>query len=509
MPVLKQAVRNAFSIVQSGAFPAFSGVNGQIDHAVVTRSGKSVTEKGALRVAAIWIAVTLLADECSTLTMKIIQRDDKNRVPQKPPRLRAFWGDPNPDQTRIGLEATEVMSMCLWGAHYTQLGWLRNGELDHRWPLDPGRVTLERGPDMGLVLKSSGQGELVNVPGERPQFSYTPMYVLPGEIMPVSPVRMAAELAGLSLAYQETAAKFMGRGLNPSAVLTVGETVQPEDAKELSSRLERAHGGSGKAGGIAVVGGKDLKLERLTMSMADAEFVAQNDLVFKTLLALWRVPPTVAGMVDKPSTWGTGIAEFTRGLERFTLRPVVQRRQESHEKYITKWESPDLQVRYLFDSLMSASPKERTEIQKLRIDSGLTSVERVLAQNDEPPFDDEETVLSSLAQTTEQERDMRNLQRRADTAAALQKAGVSAEESFQQVGLEVTQISEVATALALNGAQITSLLEIVQEVTAGQLAPEAAKAVIKAAFPSMTEEQIDSIIDESVKFTPTPVSEGA
>src|SRR5690606_7688758 len=103
-------------------------------------------------------------------------------------------------------------------------------------------------------------------------------------------------------------------------------------------------------------------LERLTMSMVDAEFVAQNELVFKMLLAFWRVPPTVAGMVDQPSTWGTGVAEFSRGLERFTLRPITNRRQSSTEKYITQHVDPLLQYRYKYDSLMSASPKERTEI---------------------------------------------------------------------------------------------------------------------------------------------------
>lgn len=444
-PVLKNAVRNAFLIVKQGStLPAFSGVTGQIDHVgsgIATISGQRVGEASSLRVAAIWIAVSVLADELGSLAMRIVRRDDETRLPLEPDALRPLWSDePNPDQTRFGIEATETMSMALWGASYTMLGWTRSGALDVRWPLDPGRVSLERIDGMGLKLKSQGQGELVNRANERPEFVYCPLYTLPGQLDPVSPVRMAAELAGLSLAYQETAARFMGRGLNPSVIVTSGEVVTKEQAKAVTDELQRLHSGSGKAAGVAVLGGRDLKLERLTMSMADAEFVAQNDLVFKTLLAIWRIPPTVAGMVDKPSTWGTGVAEFSRGLERFTLRPIVQRRQAAYQKYITRWVDPTLQVKYIFDSLLSASPTERAEIQKTRLMMGATSVERVLAQEDEPPFNDEETVFSQLALATDEDRRLGQLARQAETYAALIKAGVEPDAAAEETGFDPAKL---------------------------------------------------------------------
>ena len=456
MPALKQAARsarNAFSIVkQSNPFPAFSGITGQIAHTGVgggfsTLSGQRIDEASALRVAAIWIATSVLADEVASLVMRLVLKGDQTRMPQEPEKLRALWSDePNPDQTRFGIEATETMSMALWGASYTMLGWTRAGGLDVRWPLDPGGVTLERTDAMALRLKSLGQGELANRPGERPEFAYCPLYTLPGRLEPVSPVRMAAELAGLSLAYQETAARLMGRGLNPSALLTAGATIPEPEAKAMAQRLESLHGGAGNAGRVAVMGGKDLKLERLSMSMADAEFVAQNDLVFKMLLAIWRVPPTVAGMVDKPSTWGTGVAEFSRGLERFTLRPIVQRRQAAYQKYITRWVEPDLQVKFIFDSLLSASPKDRAEIQKNRLMMGATSIERVLAQEDEPPFGEEETVFSQLALATDEDRRLAQLARQAETYSALVRAGVEPDAAAAETGFDPAKLRHTGLA---------------------------------------------------------------
>lgn len=451
MPALGK-VRNAFTISYRDPNPAFSGVNGQIQMGsqsafyggMGTKSGQKLDEKGALRVAAIWIAVTILADEVASLTLKIVKKDDVTRTLQQPPALRALWSDePNVDQTRFGIDASETLSMVLWGYSATMLGWTRANELDVRWPIDPAGIRLERTDRGGLRLKSTAQGDLVNEPGDRPQFSFIPLYTLPGVLMPVSPVRMAAELAGLGLAYEETAARLMGRGMNPSALLTADTNIDPAQAAELSSRLEQLYGGSANSGKIAVAGGKGLKLERMTMSMADAQFIEQNDHVFNMLMAMWRVPQTVAGMVDKPSTWGTGVAEFSRGLERFTLRPLVERRQAAHQKYITKWVDETLQVRYSFDSLLSASAKERTEIQRAQLFSGLTSEERVLAQNDEPPFRPEETVYSQLAMAQQEDRDLARLKSRAETYKTLVFAGVEPDAAAEASGFDPKQLKSV------------------------------------------------------------------
>lgn len=437
MPALGTAAQKALTLVVNN-FPAFSGPRGEISHllSAQTISGQNVVEGNALRVAAIWIATTILADEIASISLKIIRRNDRNRERLEPPSLRALWGQPNPDQTRFGLEATETLSLMLWGAAYTFLGWTRAKELDQRWSIDPSKVTLRRLDDLGLRLDVMGQGSLENRPGQLPEFEFTPLYTLPGDLVPVSPVQMAAELAGLSLAYQETSGRLMARGLNPSAVLTFGDVVPPDIAKQYSDELSRIHGGSANAGKVSVIGGPTPKLERLGMSMADAEFIAQNEYVFKILLAMWRIPPTVAGMVDKPSTWGTGIAEFSRGLERFTLRPITERKSAAHEKYITGHIDPTIQVLYLFDSLLSASPKERVEIQRARLINGLTSVERVLAQEDEAPFEPGETVYSQLAFATSEERVLENLTRRARVASELVRSGIDIRRAFLAVRID-------------------------------------------------------------------------
>jgi lambda family phage portal protein len=55
---------------------------------------------------------------------------------------------------------------------------------------------------------------------------------------------------------------------------------------------------------------------------------------------------------------------------------------------------------------------------------------------------------------------------------------------------------------AMNGAQVSSLLEIVTQASTGAIPPETAKAVIRSAFPALRHEQIESIVNPLGGFSP-------
>lgn len=436
MPTIRRAFEGRKSFSVSRQPISFSGVNGLID---MTGGGGSVAGDGALRVAAAYIACTLLADEVASLPLKIVAKDDESRRPVDPPGLQPLWDHPNPDQTLFSWMNTNTLSLSLHGMSVNMLGWRNNGQLGVMWPQVPQDCALERLDDGGLRLRVAGSGELSNHPDQRPEFMLVPLYTLPGRIEPISPVRYAAELLGLGATYQKVASNLAGGGFNPAAIVTFDDPVDPEDAKAISKALARTHGGANAGKEPAVFGGKGVKVEKLGMSMVDAEFLATYEKVFEVTMAIWRVPPTVAGMVNKPSSWGTGIAEFSRGLERFTLRPLVLRFQAAFEACLTRWVDPNLQARFKFDAMLAASPKDRAEIQRLALINGLTSQERILAQNDEPPFGPDETVFSALSQATEEDRELERLKKRASAAAELIKAGADPASAYAAVGLNVTQ----------------------------------------------------------------------
>jgi hypothetical protein len=70
--------------------------------------------------------------------------------------------------------------------------------------------------------------------------------------------------------------------------------------------------------------------------------------------------------------------------------------------------------------------------------------------------------------------------------------------------VETPAVAEVAS-LALNGAQVSSLLEIITSMGAGTLPLDTARAVILAAFPSFSDDVIDRMIAPFVGRKPTEV----
>jgi hypothetical protein len=80
-------------------------------------------------------------------------------------------------------------------------------------------------------------------------------------------------------------------------------------------------------------------------------------------------------------------------------------------------------------------------------------------------------------------------------AVAVQEANVGADGEAVDGETMPTESTRNVAAEALNGAQVASLVEIINQIAAGVLPKETAKALIAAAFPLISSQIIDSIVD--------------
>jgi hypothetical protein len=95
-------------------------------------------------------------------------------------------------------------------------------------------------------------------------------------------------------------------------------------------------------------------------------------------------------------------------------------------------------------------------------------------------------------------------ERAALAEAQMGQAAVSMANVAGQTGEPVeggTGVDVAAT--ALNGAQVTSLVEVINQVASGAMPKPSAMAVLKSAFPSFSDQQIAQIIDPIVPGTVT------
>ena len=104
-----------------------------------------------------------------------------------------------------------------------------------------------------------------------------------------------------------------------------------------------------------------------------------------------------------------------------------------------------------------------------------------------------EGVVQRMAELLEIEvpKDVPDTSKVADTTA------------IQSVAGAIDQTAEIAKQ-ALNGAQIGSLLDVVNQIATGQLPFDSGRQALIAAFPFLSEAEIDKILDPVKNFTPTP-----
>jgi hypothetical protein len=57
---------------------------------------------------------------------------------------------------------------------------------------------------------------------------------------------------------------------------------------------------------------------------------------------------------------------------------------------------------------------------------------------------------------------------------------------------------------ALNGAQLASIQEVITAISAGQMAPDAARRLLYFALPTTDRAEIDAMVDAAAAFIPTP-----
>lgn len=137
-----------------------------------------------------------------------------------------------------------------------------------------------------------------------------------------------------------------------------------------------------------------------------------------------------------------------------------------------------------WDGFAHIDPKNEAEAQKVRLESCTTTLADEWAREGE----DWEEKLEEQARIDQRKREL---------AAQYGSTSTTAEVQSQ----------------ALNGIQITAMIGVLEQVRTGTLPPDAAKAVLSVAFPSMTAEQIAAMVDAipagSAKPVVQPQTQGA
>ncbi len=111
-----------------------------------TTAGKTVTERSAMQMTAVYSCVRILAEAIAGLPVHLYRyRDDGGKEKAVDhPLYRLLHDEPNPEMSSFVFRETLMTHLLLWGNAYAQIIRNGRGEVIALYPLMPNKMTVDR-----------------------------------------------------------------------------------------------------------------------------------------------------------------------------------------------------------------------------------------------------------------------------------------------------------------------------------------------------------------------------
>ncbi|AOZ73088.1 phage portal protein [Boudabousia tangfeifanii] len=298
-----------------------------------TSSGKSVTERSAMQMTAVYACVRILAEAVASLPLHLYQeREGSTGGSERAvghPLYRVLHDEPNAEMTSFVFRETLMTHLLLWGNAYAQVIRNGRGEVIGLYPLLPSQMVVDRDPDTGLLRYTYRP----QTAGKPPVVVLSPADVLhiPGlgfdGLVGYSPIQMARNAIGMGLACEEYGARFFANGAAPGGVLEHPGTIR--DPARVRESWQSTFGGSENAGKIAVLE-EGMKYTPIGISPEQAQFLETRKFQINEIARIFRIPPHMVGDLEKSSF--SNIEQQSLEFVKYTLDPWVIRWEQALTK---------------------------------------------------------------------------------------------------------------------------------------------------------------------------------
>lgn len=300
-----------------------------------TTSGKPVNERTAMQTTAVYACVRILAEAIASLPLHVYeyQDDGGKKLVHDHPLYYLLHDEPNPEMTSFVFRETLMSHLLIWGNAYAQI--IRNGagRVLGLYPLLPDKMEVQR-DDRGNIYyvysRNSDENpmfkEYGNIKLKAEDVLHIPGLGFDG-LIGYSPIAMAKNAVGMTLACEEYGASFFANGANPGGVLEhPGVLKDPSKVRESWNSVYR---GVNNAHKIAVLE-EGMKYQQIGIPPEEAQFLETRKFQINEIARLYRIPPHMVGDLDKSSF--SNIEQQSLEFVKYTLDPWVIRWEQSLQK---------------------------------------------------------------------------------------------------------------------------------------------------------------------------------
>ena len=356
-------------------------------------SGKVVNERTAMQTTAVYSCVRILSEAVASLPVHLYRYAGrgKERVYDHP-LYYLLHDEPNPEMTSFVFRETLMSHLLIWGNAYAQIIRDGGGRVLGLYPLLPDKVEVDR----------DGKGELYYVynrySDENPNFGeYGRVYLAPEDVLHIpglgfdglvgySPIAMAKNAVGMTLACEEYGAGFFENGATPGGVLEHPGVLK--DPAKVRESWHAVYGGSKNAGKVAVLE-EGMKYQQIGIPPEEAQFLETRKFQVDEIARLYRIPPHMVGDLDKSSF--SNIEQQSLEFVKYTLDPWVIRWEQSLQKaLLLPQEKREYFVKLNVDGLLRGDYQSRMAGYSVGRQNGWLSTNDIREMEDMNPIPAEE-----------------------------------------------------------------------------------------------------------------------
>lgn len=300
-----------------------------------TTSGKPVNERTAMQTTAVYACVRILAEAVASLPLHVYeyQDDGGKKLVHDHPLYYLLHDEPNPEMTSFVFRETLMSHLLIWGNAYAQIIRDGAGRVLGLYPLLPDKMDVQR-DDRGNIYyvysRNSDENPMFKEYGDI-RLKDEDVLHIPGlgfdGLIGYSPIAMAKNAVGMTLACEEYGASFFANGANPGGVLEhPGVLKDPSKVRESWNSVYR---GVNNAHKIAVLE-EGMKYQQIGIPPEEAQFLETRKFQINEIARLYRIPPHMVGDLDKSSF--SNIEQQSLEFVKYTLDPWVIRWEQSLQR---------------------------------------------------------------------------------------------------------------------------------------------------------------------------------
>ena len=294
-------------------------------------SGKTVTERSAMQMTAVYSCVRILAEAIAGLPLHLYtyKEDGGKEKAIGHPLYLLLHDEPNPEMSSFVFRETLMTHLLLWGNAYAQIIRNGKGEVVALYPLMPNRMTVDR-DSSGQLFYSYQMNN-----SDAPTMKAGTVILKPSDVLHIpglgfdglvgySPIAMAKNAIGLAIATEEYGAKFFANGATPGGLLEYPGTVKDPD--RVRESWNKGFSGSQNAGKVAILE-EGMKYTPISIAPEQAQFLETRKFQINEIARIFRVPPHMVGDLEKSSF--SNIEQQSLEFVKYTLDPWVVRWEQS------------------------------------------------------------------------------------------------------------------------------------------------------------------------------------